>query len=274
VSVFASPPERCCPRLSIFGGYLQTDEKKIHRANLMRQDFFGGVDYATCKGFSIGGAISDATGNVKSSMGRGHIKGIAGLVYLRKNLGAYFNAYATVSGSSLENHMHRPTLDGKVKSRSTTSAVTANLSLLYKGWSYRRFSFSPRANIVYSQAHVNHFKEKGAIDALHGSAFNAKFFTGELGFSALYSTPDFAIEAIAGVEQPFMSLRDQMDMYVVASPNIAYPLSLPKATKTRCNGGLNLEFSAGKITTLYAGYEVRSGGDWDHLVNAGIRICL
>jgi fibronectin-binding autotransporter adhesin len=274
VSVFASLPASCCPRVSVFGGYLQTDEREIHKANLMRQDFFGGIDYATCRGFSIGGAISDATGTIKSCMGRGHSEGIAGLIYLRKNLGAYFTAYGTVSGSSLENHMHRPTLNGRVKSRSTTSAVTANLSLLYEGWSYKRFSFSPRANIVYSQAHIHHFKEKGAIDALHGSDFNAKFFTGELGFSSLYSTGDFAIEAIAGVEKPFMSLRDQMDVYLVASPDIAYSLSLPKAAKTRVNGGLNLGFRVRKITTLYAGYEVISGGDWDHLIKAGIRICL
>ncbi|MGC1879361.1 MAG: autotransporter-associated beta strand repeat-containing protein [Rhabdochlamydiaceae bacterium] len=274
VSVFSSLPERCCPRVSLFGGYLQTDERKIHKANLVRQDFFGGIDYATCRGFSVGGAVSGPRGHIRSSMGRGHIDGIAGLVYLRKDLGAYFTVYGTVSGSSLEDHMHRPTLNGKVKSRTTTNAVTGNLSLLCEAWTYKRFSFSPRANIVYSQAHVNRFKEKGEIDALHGSDFNAKFFTGELGFSALYCGGDFAIEAIAGVEQPFMSLRDRMDVYIVASPNIAYSLSLPKSTKTRVNGGLNLGFTVGKITTLYAGYEVISGGDWDHLITAGIRICL
>ncbi len=276
VSVFASLPERCCPHVSVFGGYLQTDERKIHGANLVRQDIFGGVDYATCRGFSVGAAISDVMGQIKSvkSLGKGHIDGVAGLVYFRKNLGAYFTAYGTVSGSTLENHFHRPTLNGRVRSRSNMTAITSNLSLLFKGWTHHRFAISPRANIVYSQASVNHFKEKGEIDALHGSDFSARFFTGELGLSALYSASNFAIEAIFGVEQPFTSLRDNLDVYIVASPNIRYALSLPKAAKTRVNGGVNFGFQVGKITTLYAGYEVISGGDWDHLFDAGIRICL
>ncbi len=276
VSVFANLPKNCCPRITAFTGYLQTDARRIHKVNLVRRDLFGGLDYSTCRGFSVGAAISDVMGDLKStqSLGKGDIDGIAGLVYLRKNLGAYLMAYGTVSGSTLVNHVRRPTIGGHVKSRGTLSSVTGNLALLYKGWTRNWFSFSPRANLMYSQAYANHFKEKGEIAALHGSDFNANFLTGELGFSALFSTLDFSLEAIAGVEHPFFSNRDDLDIYVVSSPSIEYSLDLPHAAKTRFNGGLNLGFRIGKIASLYGSYKVITGGDWDHQFDAGLRICL
>lgn len=276
VSVFDHLPKNCCHRITGFTGYHQTDQRKIHKTNLVRSDLFGGIDYSNCHGFSVGAAISDVWGDFKStqSLGHGDIDGISGLVYLRKNLGAYLMAYGTVSGSTLENHVRRPTIGGDVKSRSTLVSVTGNLALLYKAWSSKRFSVSPRANIMYSKAYVDHFKEKGEIAALHGSDVEADFFTGELGISAMFSTSNFSLEAIAGVEQPFTSIRDDLDVYIVASPNIKYSLDLPNAAKTRVNGGLNIGFTIGKIASLYGSYKVISGGDWDHEFDAGIRICL
>src|SRR5581483_369688 len=86
-------------------------------------------------------------------------------------------------------------------------------------------SLAPPANLVYSQAHIPPFHERGALDALHDSGFNARFFTGEIGMSTLCSTTlwtrPFDIEAIIGVEQPFYYRKDKMHMYVASCPDIA-----------------------------------------------------
>jgi hypothetical protein len=273
--MFANPPDCCCQRMATFGGYIQTNEKKILHSKIVRNDIFGGIDYATCNGFSAGAAISGVMGKMHASMdlGNGDIDGIAALVYLRKNLWTSWTIYGTVSGSALENQVHRPTLIGKVKGKNNVAAITGNLSFLYQGWCYKMFSISPRANIVYSAAFAKEFKEKGAVDALHGCNLNTSFLTGELGFSALYSRPNFAIEVMGGIEQPLLLARDHLDVYFIENPNIDYSLFLSNTINTLFNGGINLGWRI-EIITLNASYKfITSGENYDYSFNAGIRIC-
>jgi autotransporter-associated beta strand protein len=273
VTSFSGLPDPCCPRVSVFGGCLQSIEK-IHTANLNRLDLYGGADYSICRGFSIGTAVTSTFGKIKSSMGRSDVNGNAALFYGRKNVGDYWTGFATVSGSFLENHLHRPTLNGHVKAKTQTKAVTGNIAVAYKAWRKNYLSLSPRINLVYSQAHVHKFSEKGEIDALHLSGFNGRFFTGEVGFSFLYSIPNFALEFIAGLEQPFCATHGSTDTYVISSSNISYNLAFPNSTKTRFNGGLNLGYSPWDRISFFASYDLSSGGCWNHIVNAGVRICL
>lgn len=276
VTVFADLPDHCRPRVSGFAGYLESNQHKLHKCNLDRQDIYGGADYSTCKGFSFGATVTDTSGKVKSHKqhGKSDVDGNAAMIYFRKTIGEYVTAFGTVSGSFLDNHIHRHTLFGKVKSRTETKAVTGFLGLQIDALKYEQFSFAPRVNMVYSQAHVRAFSEKGEIDALHDGGFNAKFLTGELGFSALYTSRYISVEGTCGVEQPFMSHKNKMHMYVVADPNISYPVYLSQSTKTKFSGGLNLGSSPWKRTTFFLGYEVVSGGVWDHIFNTGVRISL
>lgn len=278
VSTFAPLSKRCCGRFSIFGGYLQANERKVHQANLINRDLFAGVDYRTCQGFSIGAALSDPFGKIHSKQGHDDVHGVTGLGYLRADLSQAWRFYGTIVASHLNHDLHRHTLFGKVKSHAKTSSITGFLGFQYRGWTYEKFSFAPRANLVYSHAHVGRFHEKGALDALSDSGFNAAAFTTEIGFSALYSTKiagrPFGLEAIGGLEIPIAAYKHKMKMDVVASPTIDFSLSLPDSTKTRVRGGLNAGYTIWKNTTLNAGYQLTSGGDWDHLWTAGIRICL
>src|SRR5581483_1539933 len=277
VSTFTALPEQCCPKFSAFSGYIESKENKLHRANLKRHDIYFGIDYSTCRGFSMGFAASDSQGDIHSFMGKSRVEGNTGLLYLRKSIGA-FTTFATVSGSIQDNHLHRPTAQGHVRAKTQSKSITGNIAFQYNGWKLNCFSFAPRANLVYSQAHIPSFHERGALDALHDSGFNARFFTGEIGMSTLCSTTlwtrPFDIEAIIGVEQPFYYRKDKMHMYVASSPDIAYSVIMASTAKTRLNGGLNFGYNLFKAVTLYGGYEVITGGDWNHIAAAGIRICL
>ena len=224
VTVFANLPDQCRPRVTGFAGYLQSDQHKIHHSNLERQDIYAGADYSTCRGFSCGATITDTSGKIKSHSehGKSDVDGNAAMIYFRKTIGAYATAYGTLSASFLDNHLHRTTLFGRVKARTQAKAVTGFLGPQYNALTHEQFSFAPRANLVYSQAHIKAFTEKGQIDALHDRGYNAKFLTGELGFSALYSHRYISVEGTCGVEQPFMSHKNRMHLYVAADPDIAY----------------------------------------------------
>ena len=191
VSVFGSLPEACCPRLSGFGGFLQTKENKIYSSHVSRRDLYAGADYSTCKGFSIGAAITENRGDIKSWMGRDYAEGNAALVYLKKSTGPNATLFATVSGSLEDYRIHRRYSNGKVRAKTSTQAITGSLAAQFRGWGGKHFSFSPRCNIIYSYAHADSFREKGEIDALHNSGFNSQFISGELGFSSLHIDTSF-----------------------------------------------------------------------------------
>ena len=275
VSVFEHQPLECCGRVLSFAGYLEADAMHVHHSNLRRREAFVGVHYSTCPDFSFGGAVSYNLGNIKSTQGKDHIVGAGVLLYLRRTLNDSLTAYGTVSCSFLNNHLHRPTLNGKVHGNTQAQAGTAYLALQYKGWSYKTFSFVPRANLTYSLAHINRFSEKGAIDALHDNGLTASLFTGELGFSAIYAPiPEVEMELIGGVEEPFTWHKTNMNMYVISSPDIFYSLILPNANKITVNGGINLRVTPQKGISFFGGYEAMYGEGWGYLVNAGLTICF
>jgi hypothetical protein len=278
VSTFTTLDRRCCKRLSLFAGYLQTDARDLHRADLTLHDIFAGIDYRTCYNFSVGLAVADPFGKIRGLRGDDHINGITGLGYIKADFKPNLTLYGTIVGSHLSNDVHRPTLFGNVKSHPSTASITGFLGLQYLGKINRKFSIAPRANLIYSHAHVGRFKEKGEIDALEDSGFNAALLTSEIGFSALYTTPlarrPFGLEMIAGVELPILSYKNNMKMQIVESPNIDFTLLLPSSTKTRVRGGLNAGYLVWDNTTLNAGYQLISGGNWDHLFTVGLRVCL
>jgi fibronectin-binding autotransporter adhesin len=279
VSVFENLPETCSPkaRLTGFAGYIESEQNKLHRSNLRRYDLYAGVDVSNCRQFSLGVAVSEGQGKIKSSMGKAAAEGNAAIAYLRKNLGAYFTVYGVASGSIQDYRLHRPTRNGHVRAKTQSKSITGNLGLMYRGWRPNKtLSFAPRVNLVYSRAHVDKFSERGAIDALHDRGYHASFFTGEIGLSTLCSTHlwsrPFDIEAVIGVEQPFFYHKGHMDMYVIGDPSIAYVLSVANTAKTRLSGGLNFGYNIFKAVTLYGGYEWITGGDWNHVATAGLRI--
>ena len=77
-----------------------------------------------------------------------------------------------------------------------------------------------------------------------------------------------------GIEQPFLNARDKMNVYVVASPNIAYGVLLSNGLQTRFNGAFNVGYNIFKQVTLYGSYEVSTKSGWSHIANLGFRICL
>ncbi len=283
ISTFSSLPEQCCPRycrpkFSTYMGVIDSQANHFHKSDMNRQDIYIGVDFSNCRGFSIGAAATESIGKIHSHMGKSRADGNAGLFYIRKNLGKYLISYNTFSGSYQDHHMHRPTIFGHVKSHTKSQSYTINLGLQYKGWQSTHFAVSPRINAVYSHAHVNGFTEKGEIDALHDKGFHNTFVTGEIGITSLYCGKLFCrpldIEATVGLEQPFKYHTTDMRVYVVDDSAIKYKIILPQSAKTRFNAGLNVGYNIFKAVTLYGSYEVISGGHWNHVTNAGVRIRL
>src|SRR5262249_34586718 len=103
-------------------------------------------------------------------------------------------------------------------------------------------------------------------------------FSGEIGFTSLFSGKLFRrpldIEATFGLEQPFQYQKGSMHMSLRVQRNVDFSIHLPQSSKTRVSGGLNVGYNIFKPVTIFGGYEVISGGNWDHIATAGVRICL
>jgi len=292
VSPFIAPVKQCTPceedlcceerstcelDFGVFTGFLQSNTHDLCHARLSRNDFYVGGDLTINQESSIGLAVSKTTGNVKAKrLGKNHVDGIAGLLYARQIFCEKVTAFGTLVYSDQRNHLRRPTVNGNVKGNCRTSSWTGFLGLQYQGWVNGKFSLAPRCNLIYSYADVGGFSEKGAVDALHNKGYNATLFTGEIGFSALYSTQllcrDFNLEVVAGVEEAFIHNKSKMDVDVIESPNIAYAIDFGKGHPTWIKYGVNLGYTIWDLSTVYIGYEGCAIGRWDHFLNAGIRI--
>ena len=138
ISTFREPVS-CCSmepwtnKVSILTGYIYNKAKSQNNgAIITRSDLYVGADLMPMPGFSFGAAVSGNLGHIDASLGKSEEEGLALLVYARKTIGPHFIGLASFIYSSNSNHVHRPTLNGKVTGSAEALALTTNLGLQYQ----------------------------------------------------------------------------------------------------------------------------------------------
>jgi autotransporter-associated beta strand protein len=260
-----------------FAGFMQNNSENADNVDLTRRDYFVGGDLTNGSDFSAGLVASKVSGGMRANLGKSSVDGAAGLIYARKALGN-FTTIATVGYSAQDHKIHRPTMNGKVEATTTVSNWTGSVSLQYKGLKLGEFSITPRGSLVYSQAHVNEFKESGAVDALYNKGYGSNALTGEVGASALYSTKlwnrVFNVEILAGVEQTISHGKDNMDLHLVNYESVHYDMDFAKTNLIRATYGLNIGYNLLDSTQLNIGYGASSGSGCDQNFNVSVHVSI
>lgn len=261
---------------AVFAGAINNDIESADNVSIDRSDYFAGGDLFVAPGFSLGVVVSKHDGDLRAPLGRGEVDGIGGLLYARYAIDSKLSLYGSLGYSQHDYDLNRSTVSGSVRASTDATAFTGTIGVQHAGWTKGSLSFAPRLGLAYSQASVDGFTETGSVDALTNNGFDATLITGEAGLSSVWSTSllgrSFKLEFNLGVEQVLADDKDDLDVSLVSTPAIAYPVQFADDASTRVVYSLNAGYSILDNTTIYAGYEGRSGDGHSKYVNFGVRV--
>lgn len=276
VSLLRSPFEESCARSGGFAGF--TEQRIYHdqNANVMRRDAFAGGNFYSNRELSIGISASKSFGHIHHHLGKNNFDGVTGLIYASKKLGTLFTCYASGCYSYNKQKIHRETMNGEARGKTSVHCWSGSLGLQYNRLCLDYISLTPRLGVVYSHANQEKFEERGPVDALRYKKMQATLMTGEFGFSALLNTQlfcrDLNFEFTAGIEHDILKHKKALAAQVIQVPSIQYKVDFSKNARLRATYGFNIGYSIWKRGLLYAGYQGFTGKIWSQAFNAGFRM--